>query len=71
MKICSVCKRISATDQDHTDCTQKRRIELEDKEQMDNLVEKLSIQTYNPQDLDKDIRAILGQMTRTKDPQID
>ena len=30
MKICNICHKISATDKDHTDCVQKRSIEIED-----------------------------------------
>ena len=29
MKICSICHRISGTNQDHLDCVQKHAIELE------------------------------------------
>ena len=32
MKICNICHKISATDQDHLDCVQKRSIEMRDED---------------------------------------
>ena len=66
MKICNICHRISATDQDHIDCIQKRRIELEDEDLKNKIPEKLDL-AKNPQDLGKEVRAILEHMTREKD----
>ena len=66
MKICSICHKISGTDQDHTDCIQKRRIELEDEDFKNKLPEKLDL-TKNPQDLGVEVRAILEHRTKEKD----
>jgi len=41
MKICSVCHKISGTDEDHLDCKEKKRIELDN----DNLKEKYKWKT--------------------------
>ena len=43
VKICNICHKISATDQDHIDCVQKRRIELEDDDLKNKLPEKLDL----------------------------
>ena len=40
MKICSICKKISGTENDHLDCLEKRRIELEAGGIKENLTEK-------------------------------
>ena len=66
MKICSICHKISGTDQDHTDCIQKRRIELEDEDFKNKLPEKLDL-TKNPQDLGVEVRAILEHITKEKE----
>ena len=68
MKICSICHRISGTEQDHLDCIQKRRIELEDEDQKQKLPEKLDI-TKNPEDLGVEVRAILEHLNREKENQ--
>ncbi len=66
VKICSICHKISATDQDHIDCIQKRRIELEDDDLKNKLPEKLDL-TKNPQDLGIEVKAILEHLTKEKD----
>ena len=66
MKICNICHRISATGQDHLDCVQKRRIELEDEELKNEIPEKLDL-AKNPQDLGVEVRAILEHLTKEKD----
>ena len=66
MKICNICHKISATDQDHIDCVQKRRIELEDDDLKNKLPEKLDL-AKNPQDLGIEVRAILEHLTKEKD----
>ena len=43
MKICNICNRISATDQDHLDCVQKRRVELEDEDLKKKIPEKIDL----------------------------
>jgi hypothetical protein len=37
MKICNICHKISATDQDHLDCVQKRSIEMRDEDFKNNI----------------------------------
>ena len=66
MKICSICHKISGTGQDHIDCIQKRRIELEDNSLKEKLPEKLDL-AKNPQDLGVEVRAILEHLTKEKD----
>lgn len=65
MKICSICKKISATEEDHLDCKEKQRIELEDQERKQKIPEKLDI-LKNPDDLSVDIRAVLEHLTKEK-----
>lgn len=65
MKICNICHRISATDQDHLDCVQKQRIELEDEDLKKKIPEKLDI-AKNPQDLGVEVRAILEHLSKEK-----
>jgi len=65
MKICNICHKISATDQDHLDCVQKRSIEMEDKDFKNNIPEKLN-QSMNPQDLAVEMKAILEHLSKEK-----
>lgn len=64
--ICSICKKISATGQDHLDCIQKRRIELEDENFKYGLAEKLDM-LKDSKDLGVEIRAILEHLSRERD----
>lgn len=66
MKICNICHKISATDQDHLDCIQKRSIELEDENFKNQIPEKLNISKDN-QVLGVEVRAILEHLTREKE----
>ncbi len=66
MKICNICHKISATDQDHLDCVQKRSIEMQDEDFKNNIPEKLN-QSVNPQDLAVEMRAILEHLSKGKD----
>ncbi len=66
MKICNICHKISATDQDHIDCVQKRSIEMEAKDFKNNIPEKLTL-SINPQDLGVEVRAILEHLSKGKD----
>ncbi len=66
MKICNICHKISATDQDHLDCIQKRSIEMEDEDFKNKLPEKLNL-SINPQDLGVEVRAILEHLSKDKD----
>lgn len=63
MKICNICHRISATDQDHLDCTQKIRIEFEDDDFKQSIPEKLEL-AKDSQNLGVEIRAILEHLTK-------
>ena len=66
MGICSICKRISATDNDHLDCVEKRRIELENVQLKDTITEKLDLEK-DPNNMGKEIKALLGHMNREKE----
>ena len=66
MKICSVCNKISATDQDHLDCVQRRSIEMEDEDFKNSIPEKLNLSKEN-QELGVEVRAILEHMTKEKE----
>ncbi|MFB5630670.1 MAG: hypothetical protein ACE5RN_03685 [Nitrosopumilaceae archaeon] len=66
MKICSICKKISGTEEDHLDCQQKRRIELEAEDLKEKLPEQLDI-SKNPNDLTSEIKAVLDHMTKEKE----
>lgn len=65
MKICKICHKISATDQDHIDCVQKRSIELEAEDFKNSIPEKLNL-SKNNQDLGVEVRAILEHLTKEK-----
>ena len=66
MKICNICHKISATDQDHLDCVQKRSIEMRDEDFKNNIPEKLNL-SNNPQDLAVEMKAILEHLAKDKD----
>ena len=66
MKICNICHKISATDQDHLDCIQKRSIEMQDNDFKKNIPENLN-QSNNPQDLAVEMKAILEHLSKGKD----
>lgn len=65
MKICNICHKISATDQDHIDSVQKRRIELEDEDTKSKLQDKLNL-SNDTQDLGVEVKAILEHLTKEK-----
>jgi hypothetical protein len=65
MKICNICHKISATDKDHTDCIQKRSIEMENGNFKNNITEKLNL-SKNNQDLSIEVKAILEHLTKEK-----
>ena len=64
LNICNICKKISATDGDHLDCIQMRRIKLEDEEFKNSIAEKMDIS--NSKELGVEIRAILEHLSREK-----
>jgi hypothetical protein len=66
MKICNICHKVSATDQDHLDCIQKRSIEMKDEDFKNNIPEKLNL-SNNPQDLAVEMKAILEHLSKEKD----
>ncbi len=66
MKICNICHKISATDQDHLDCIQKRSIEMKDEDFKNNIPEKLNL-SNNSQDLAVEVKAILEHLAKGKD----
>jgi len=63
MKICAICHRISATDQDHLDCIQKIRIEYDDEDFKRSIPEKSEL-GKNSQNLGVEVRAILEHLTK-------
>ncbi len=65
MKICNICHKISATDQDHLDCVQKRSIEMQDEDFKNNIPEKLNL-SNNSQDLAVEMKAILEHLSKEK-----
>jgi hypothetical protein len=65
MKNCSICHKISASDQDHLDCIQKRSIEMEDVNFRNNIPEKLNL-SKNTQDLGVEVKAILEHLAKNK-----
>ena len=66
MGTCSICKKISATDNDHLHCIEKRRIELENFQLRDTITEKLDL-GKDPNNMGKEIKALLGHMNREKE----
>ena len=66
MKICSICNKISGTNDDHLDCQEKRRIELEAEDLKQKLPEQLDM-AKNPNDLNLEIKAVLDHMTKEKE----
>ncbi len=66
MKICNICHKISATNEDHLDCVQKRSIEMEDEDFKNSIPEKLN-QSINSQDLAVEMKAILEHLAKGKD----
>jgi hypothetical protein len=64
MKNCSICHKISATGEDHLDCIQKRKVELEDDDFKQKLPEKLDISKDS--ELQPEIKALLEHMTKEK-----
>ena len=66
MKTCSICKKISASDNDHLDCVEKRRIELENLDLKDTITDKLDL-GKDPNNMGKEIKALLGHMARERE----
>ncbi len=68
LKICSICRKISATDDDHTDCKEKLRIELEAEDFKKSIPEKLDLMK-NPSDIQPDLKALMDHLSREKKKQ--
>ncbi len=66
MKICNICHKITGSGQDHLDCVQKRRVELEEDDFKNKITENLQL-SNNSQDLGVEIKAILEHLARDKD----
>jgi hypothetical protein len=69
MKICSICNKISGSNEDHLDCQEKRRIELEAANLKEKLPEKLDIAKNS--DLNLEVKAILDHITKEKEKKMD
>lgn len=65
MKICNICHKISASGQDHLDCVQKRRVELENEDFKSKIPEKLELS--KDVNLGVEVKAILEHLAREKD----
>ncbi|HEY7367022.1 MAG TPA: hypothetical protein VH562_01000 [Nitrosopumilaceae archaeon] len=66
MKICSICHKISGTNEDHLDCKEKRRIELEAQDVKEKLPEKLDM-AKNSDVLSSEIKAVLDHLVKEKE----
>jgi hypothetical protein len=66
LKICSICHKISGTNEDHLDCKERRRIELEAQDVKENLPEKLDM-AKNSDVLSSEIKAVLDHMVKEKE----
>ena len=66
LKICSICHKISGTNEDHLDCKEKRRIELEAQDVKEKLPEKLDM-AKNSDVLSSEIKAVLDHLVKEKD----
>lgn len=65
MKICSICRKISGTNEDHIDCQEKLRIETEAEDFKKSITEKLDFMK-NSDDLSPDLKALMGHMSKNK-----
>ena len=66
LKICSICHKISGTNEDHLDCKEKRRIELEAQDFKEKLPEKLDM-AKNSDVLSSEIKAVLDHLVKEKE----
>lgn len=65
MKLCNICHKISATNEDHLDCIQRRNIELGDEDFKNKIPEKLNLS--NTENLSVEVKAILEHLSKNKD----
>ena len=64
MKICSICKKISATGEDHLDCQEMRKIILEAEDFKESIPERLDISKGG--DVHNEIKGVLDILGREK-----
>lgn len=65
MKICNICHKISGSGQNHLDCIQKQRIELENEDFKMKIPENLEMAKNS--DLGIEVKAILEHLSREKE----
>jgi len=65
VKICNICHKISGSGQNHLDCIQKQRIELENEDFKMKIPEKLELAKSS--DLGIEVKAILEHLSREKE----
>lgn len=61
---CSICGRVSGSGQDHLDCVQKRRVELEDEDFKQKIPERMDAAAGSG--LAPEIRALIEHMAKEK-----
>ena len=66
MKRCTVCGRLSGTGDDHLDCIQMKKIELEDEGFRAGITERLDA-GKDPESLGVEIKAVLEHLAREKE----
>jgi len=65
VKICNICHKISGSGQNHLDCIQKQRVELENEDFKMKIPEKLELAKNS--DLGIEVKAILEHLSREKE----
>ena len=65
MKICNICHKISGSGQNHLDCIQKQRVELENEDFKMKIPENLDLAKNS--DLGIEVKAILEHLSREKE----
>ena len=65
MKICTICKKISGTEEDHIHCQEKLRIETEAEDYKKKITENLDLMK-NSDNVNSDLKALLGHISRDK-----
>ncbi len=65
MKICTICKKISGTEEDHIHCQEKLRIETEAEDFKKKITENLDFMK-NSDNVNSDLKALLGHISRDK-----
>jgi len=65
VKICNICHKISGSGQNHLDCIQKQRVELENEDFKMKIPENLEMAKNS--DLGIEVKAILEHLSREKE----